>query len=1399
MGWGVSASGSGAALKHNDLENQIRQEIETMDARTNQGGLYESAEGGPYFYDNLLDGAKAERRSCFVKTQAEKPAIQLPLATAQRGMWMGEKIAPQGALYNLAECCEILGEINPEIFLAATRRLTDEAETCRVQIIDTDEGPAQLLLPSYPGELPYFDFSSYDDAAERADTWMREDVTRRLDIALEPLWFAALFKIDEQRYFWYQRCHHISLDGFGAGVLIRRLSDIYNALIKGEEPEENVFFGLREQLAEEQAYRDSKRYARDKEYWNQAMAGLPEPLSLSKGGERSGGLRRSSIELSLAHSARLRAVAEQYSGTLPQLMISLLAAYIYRMSGAEDLVFGMPVSARVSRQQRSTPCMMANAVAIRLAMAADLSMPDLVSQVASTVRSALRHQQYRYEELRRDLGLLGQGQQIAWVGVNIEPFDYDLRFGEASTLCHNLSNGTIEDLTTFVYDRGSQQPIRIDMDANPALYTQAELDEHASRLQRVVEAVLACPEIELGKIELLGTEERETLLFQWNDTAKALPETTVIDLFEAQAARTPDAVAAIDARGKISYARLNDDANLLAGVLREAGAQRGELIAVALPRGTAMLGALLAVQKSGAAYLPLDPDAPAERIAAILQEAKPRLMLGDTESLARLCPEGQAQLDLARLSLPELAAQRPVTGPRDPIAADDPVYVIYTSGSTGRPKGVVIDHRNLLNFILSMQEELDLGEHSRVLALTTVAFDIATLELYLPLICGAASVIADRDTARDPEALTRFIQSNHVSVVQATPSHWQLLMMNNQAALKGIQALVGGEALPASLAQQLGRLGPAPINLYGPTETTVWSSLMRLQGDDLTAPPIGRPIWNTQLYVLDSACAPVPVGVVGELYIGGEGVAQGYLHRPELTAERFMPNPFAEGQIYRTGDLVRWREDGVLEYLGRNDFQIKIRGFRVEVGDIEAAINKWPGISSSAVVLAEDGAGAKQLVAYILWPGDAASLDIASLRRQLQGQLPDYMQPALFIPLQAFPTNVNGKLDRKALPAPEWVAKQDYVAPNTELEHALVGLWQELLGVEKIGIQDSFFDLGGDSIKAAMMVSRLRELLGRDVPMAALFEASTVEELASNLEQCGQGDIFETLLRLKPAYDASPLFCIHPVLGLGWSFAGLNAYLGENRGLYALQAAGLDGVKPMAASITDMASAYIAELRQVQPHGPYRLMGWSLGGIVAHEMTRQLEELGEKVAFLSLLDSYPHITESKLGVVNEARAIEGALEFLGFDRRAISDMPTTMDGLTEYLCQAYDIHNLPMVSEMQRALPATGGSIVDNVRNVIENNLKLLREHVPGAVEADMLFLQASQSADADLSSVLQQSPEVWCRHARSVEVMEVACRHQEMMDAEALQIIGPMLANALERADRVMWRSVEHKLPSCA
>ncbi|MGH6628127.1 MAG: amino acid adenylation domain-containing protein, partial [Burkholderiales bacterium] len=849
---------------------------------------------------------------------------------------------------NVAEAVEICGPIHPRIFQQALRQLVCEAETLRVRVIEYEGKPRQIVRPVYEGEFPYIDVSGKANPRAAAEAWMMEEVIRAVDLARDSLWVAALFKIAAERYFWYQRGHHVVYDGYSAGMIARRLAELYTAFVAGRDPATCEFGPLQALVEAEATYRDSDRLHRDRAFWKEQLAHLPEAVTLARGERRPsmGGLRRSIGYLSRETTRRLHELGKQTAASLPQVLIGLIAVYYHLATGANDLVVGMPVSGRVNRALRRSPGMVANVVAIRLSFTPRMTAAELFTQVARVVRQALRHQQYRYEDLRRDLGLVNQTQQIAWLGVNIEPFDYQLSFAGAGAIGHNLSNGSAEDLTVFVYDRGNDSDLRFDFDANPALYSMAELDEHRRRLMRVIDSVLTSPEQPLRRIDILGEEERKRLLFDWNDTTAPVPTLSLPAMIGRQTRLTPKAVAVVFQGTVLSYEELNERSVHEARRLIAHGVKPGDIVAVALPRSEQLVVTLLAITRSGAAYLPLDPDEPPERIAMVLDDASPVALITLPEMNERFSYTG---LLLAPESLDTSLAATPHEP--DLAAPEATVYVLYTSGSTGRPKGVEITHRNLGNFLQGMQRQLALTVKDRFLAVTTVAFDVAGLELFLPLTVGARVVIATGEVVRDPPALARLIGSSGATHMQATPSLWRVLLASAETRLDCVHALVGGEALTAELASRLLHLAARLTQFYGPTETTVWSTAIELNQIGTEPPPIGRPIMNTQLYVLDEYGQPVPTGAVGELYIGGAGVARGYLNRPQLTEERFLPDPFTNNgnRLYRTGDRVRWNADAVLEFVARADNQLKIRGHRVEPGEIETLLVQHPAIAEAVV------------------------------------------------------------------------------------------------------------------------------------------------------------------------------------------------------------------------------------------------------------------------------------------------------------------------------------------------------------------------------------------------------------------------------------------------------------------
>jgi len=1297
-----------------------------------------------------------------------------PLTVAQRGLWMTQKITP-GAILNIAEAVEICGPINPEIFRQALHQVTAEAEQLRVCVVEENGKPRQVPRPAHPGDFPYVDMSREADPRAAIQAWMMHEVTQPVDLRNDPLWVSALLKASDDCYFWYQRAHHIVYDGYGGGLVARRLAELYTAYIRGETPEPKCFCTVEAMVDAEGSYRGSDRFHRDREYWQQQLAQLPEAVTLSHSPRRHGlssELRRSVGYISAQKARQLAELGKNTGASLPQVLISLIAAYYQRVTGVRDLVFGMPVSGRINGALRNSVSVSANVVPIRLSFMSEMTAADLFAQVSRTVRSALRHQQYRYEDMRRDLGLVGQGQNVAWLGVNIEPFDYRLSFDGAPTLSHNVSNSSAEDLMVFVYDRGTDADLRFDLDANPALYDVAELDEHRRRLLRLIEQVLANPGTPLRELDILGDKERQRLLCEWNDTAATVPVISVPKLVEQWAAATPEAPAVVFEDTTVSYRELHERSLRQASWLVANGVQPGDIVAVAMPRSERLLVVLLAIMRTGAAYLPVDLDSPNDRVTLMLDDASPTVLIAEPQMHARfaggsftlLQPEcGDALLDGEELEL-------------DLSTPEGVAYVLYTSGSTGRPKGVEITHRNLGNFLHGMQQQLRPTARDRFLAVTTVIFDIAGLELYLPLMVGARVVMASSEALHNPRALARLIRHSGVTHVQATPSLWRVLLSSSETRLNGVHALVGGEALSAELAARLKSMAARVTQFYGPTETTVWSTAFELEEVGTVAPPIGRPILNTQLYVLDEAREPVVTGAIGELYIGGAGVAKGYLKRPELTAERFVADPFAGdgSRLYRTGDLVRWSEAGLLEFIGRADDQVKINGHRIELGEIESLLLQHPAAAEAAVAVHRNDDSTSSLAAYVVAKSGCV-IETDALRGFLAGRVPTYMMPSSFMVLDAMPLTPNGKLDRKSLAVPERAGQMDYAEPVTPVEKKLAALWQEILNVERVGLHDNFFELGGDSLTAAVMSALFPEHLQVELPLGSVFEAATIADLAVLVERLSSAslDPIGVMLALRTVSKNAhrPLFCIHPMAGISLGFSSLLRHLDPSMPVYGLQARGLRSGEQLPDSIEQIAADYLTEIRHVQPDGPYRLVGRSLGGLIGHAIVDRMQAQGLEVEMLAMIDSYLFTSGELAGPRSEAEEVRAVMSFL--NTHPLDDTtPQTLKELAAVLVQTYDPQSVPLFQEIIRSDP----QFIDNLCAVMINHLALARQYVPGKIDIDLLYFQATEKK-GDLDGIVDRSPSSWRRFIGGrIEVHELACHHEGVLDSVPAAQIGNTL-----------------------
>ncbi|MER8041680.1 amino acid adenylation domain-containing protein [Streptomyces sp. NPDC094032] len=1039
----------------------------------------------------------------------------LPPSFSQLRFWLQGEWAEGAASLAVTTALRLTGRLDAGALSAALRDVVIRHESLRTVFPVSDGVPRQVVVEAPEFELPVREVARRDVAAAVAVA-----AERAFDLAREVPVRAELLVCGPEEHVLAVTIHHIAFDGWSAAPFLRDLSDAYAARLRGHAPE---FPELPLQYADFTLWqRDTlgdpddpgSPFARQLAHWTGALAGAPGELALPADRPRPATAthRAGEVPFRVAPEdlARVTALARRHGASVFMVLHAALAGLLRQLGAGADIVVGSPVAGRGDSGLDDLVGCFVNTVTVRTDVSGDPGLGELLDRVRPCVLAALENQDVPFERVvdavdpersaaRHPLFQVMLSLQnnadgaLELPGLHVGGLDHDRHRSVPFDLLFDLTerHGGLDGTLVFARD----------------LFDPASAERLARRFTAFLADAVARPDRPVGRLELLSPAERHTVLTEWSGPEPGAEPTagSVPEWFRAQAARTPDAAAVLQGSRRITYAELDARVDRLAARLRGLGAGPERLVAVAMGRTPELLVALLAVHRTGAAYLPVDPQHPRDRVASVLAEAAPLLVLSDPGTRDALGTDAWLTPDDPRLD----AAGAGVEGPGSETAGDGTAYVLYTSGSTGRPKGVVVTHRNLAHLLAALRHRLPLGPADRLLAVTTVAFDIAHLELLLPLLDGAAVVLAAPDEVRDPHALARLIGRHGVTAVQATPSLWSGLVAEVPDAVRGLRVLVGGEALPPALAAGLVALAKEVIHAYGPTETTIWSLAARLGPDDTDRPPLGSPLGDTRVYVLNEALRPVPVGVPGELYIGGAGVARGYLGRPGATAERFVADPYGPpgARLYRTGDLVRWTPSGELVFLGRTDDQVKLRGFRIEPREIEAVLDRHDRVARSAVVVREDRPGERRLVAYVAPARSTVRSTVRSadgtdglaeaLTEWARGALPPYMVPGVVVLPDGLPLTPNGKLDRRALPAPQEPAAREVREPGTPAEKILCELFAAVLGRPSVGVDDDFFALGGDSIVSIRLVSRARSR-GLGISARDVFRHRTVAALAAH-------------------------------------------------------------------------------------------------------------------------------------------------------------------------------------------------------------------------------------------------------------------------------------------------------------
>ncbi len=1059
--------------------------------------------------ENRLLQQRSKRSKSVAKTEIRRRATLTPCPTsfAQGRLWFLDQFEPGSSVYNIPLAVRLAGVLDVEALEAALNALVERHEALRTRFGLEEGDPVQLIAAALKVPLPVDDLGSVPEEGREEEVQKRVQTEGDIpfDLAQGPLLRARLLRLEERTHVLVLTLHHIISDGWSMGVLMRELSALYRACGQGAP---SPLPALPVQYADYAIWqRDWLQGAvLDKQlsYWRDQLKDLPVlDLPTDRPRPAMQSFRGAQIGFVLTESLTkaVEALSQRAGVTLFMTLLAAFQLLLQRYSGQDDVVVGSPIAGRNKVEIEGLIGLFINTLVLRTDLSGDPTFMELLGRVREVALGAYAHQDLPFDKLveelqpERDLSR-NPLFQVMFIMQNAPRAELDMTGIKPSLQSAQRVTAKFDLTLSMIKKPDGLQGI---LEYNLDLFDAATVESLASHFQTLLQGILSAPDRPVGELPMLSETERQALLVDWNATALVCePETLVHQLIEAQVDRTPASVAVGFEDRRLSYQALDQKANQLAHHLQALGVGPDVLVGVALERSELMLVALLGVLKAGGAYVPMDPDYPGARLAYMLEHSRVHVLLSQDSMLERI-PEHQAQLvciDSDWDSIGQLASDRPAAAVRPEHLA----YVIYTSGSTGKPKGVQVSHGAVVNFLNSMALKPGISGRDVLLAVTTLSFDIAVLELYLPLIVGGRVQIVSREVSGDGDQLLSALKETGATLMQATPATWRILLSAGWQGSEDFKVLAGGEALPRDLVNELVDRVGGVWNMYGPTETTVWSTceyVTAREGPVL----IGRPIGNTQVYVLDKGMQPVPVGVPGELYIGGRGVARGYLHAPDLTQERFVADTFADqpgGRLYRTGDQVRYMRDGRLDYLTRLDNQVKVRGFRIELGEIETGLATHPALKQSVVAVREDRPGDVRLVAYIVTlPGQ--DVTVTEVRKHLRSTLPDYMIPQHVLELEAVPMTPSGKIDRKALPSPfsAGALEEDvYIAPRTETERALAAIWQEVLGVDRVGIHDNFFDMGGHSLLSIHLISCIRDRLDRVLRPR--------EILLNNLEQLAE-------------------------------------------------------------------------------------------------------------------------------------------------------------------------------------------------------------------------------------------------------------------------------------------------------
>jgi amino acid adenylation domain-containing protein len=1164
--------------------------------------------------------------------------IEFPLSETQRKAWFLSKLELQGCTDKIAFAIHWRQQVNVECLKQAFEIVIARHPSLHTAYRDKHGELAQQVLATTTAEINFVDASNWSE--DKLKEKILDSSQHPFDLAVGSVVRMSLFSRTPTNHVLLLVVHCLASDTWGLLLLLDELLTLYHQLKSNTAISlSSLTSSYQDYVKQEINLLNSPEGKQLGHYWQQYLAGELPTLELPSARSRSpirsykGACYKFSIAPDITDKVRYLAITEDVD--LSTVVLSAFQLMLYRYTATEDILVGL-LPQRYQSEFKNVVGNFANSAVVRTPISGDVSFQQYLSQIQFAVAETIAHQAYPFPLLVRQLQLNSQLSHppICQVGfayhhlheLKIISKLFGENFGELEYF-EIPQQRTEFDLSLEILE--SQESLIGFLYYNSDLLDADTIARAAEHLQNLLVAIIANPQQSVARLPLLSDREKHQLLVEWNSTSKDYDLSRCLhELFEAQAEKTPEAIALSFEEEKLTYYELNSRANQLAHYLQNLGVKPEVLVGICVERSLEMVVGLLGILKAGGAYVPIDPEYPPERLAYMLADSQVSVLLTQQKLLARL-PNHQAEIICLDRDWEEIS-QEQNTNLTSGVKPDNLAYVIYTSGSTGKPKGAMNTHQGVCNRLLWMQQAYQLTSTDIVLQKTPFSFDVSVWEFFWTLLNGARLVIAKPGGHRDSTYLVKLIIQEQITTVHFVPSMLQVFLDSRDvkqcSSLKRV--ICSGEALPLDLQARFFQCLQSELyNLYGPTEAAIDVTAWQCQKENhLKTIPIGRPVANTQIYILDSHLQPVPIGVVGELHIGGVQVARGYLNRPDLTQEKFIANPFGKAQesrLYKTGDLARYLSDGNIEYIGRTDYQVKIRGLRIELGEIENALSQHCQVREAVVIVRCDRPGDKQLVAYITTEQEKPTPE--SLREFLKQKLPDYMVPVAFVILEALPLTPSGKLDRRALPKPNLFSfsqSQGSVLPRNDTERELAKIWLDILNIQSVGVQDNFFEIGGTSLSAIYLIAAIEQQFGKELPLSVLLTNPTIEELAKVLHLSSEQTNNSPLIPIQPKGNKQPFFCVHPAGGHVLCYFNLARYLGIDQPFYGLQAQGFNDDEEPLTRVEDMASTYVEAIRQFQPYGPYQIGGWSFGGIVAYEIAQQLHKQEQEVSLLAILDSY---------------------------------------------------------------------------------------------------------------------------------------------------------------------------------